>query len=101
MLEKTQTGGVDIFGRECHCAVFANAIDPSFFRFVTLFWPKQVKAAKLEEIHAKMVMKEGTPRTTSDAKQRPRPSTSSKPIANGVHPSAPASSSRLNGKSHR
>jgi hypothetical protein len=27
-------------------------------RFVTLFWPKKVKAAKLEEIHAKMVLKE-------------------------------------------
>jgi len=27
--------------------------------FVTLFWPKKVKASKLEEIHAKMVMKEG------------------------------------------
>ncbi|KZT42463.1 hypothetical protein SISSUDRAFT_980248 [Sistotremastrum suecicum HHB10207 ss-3] len=26
--------------------------------FVTLFWPKKVKAAKLEEIHAKMVIKE-------------------------------------------
>jgi len=28
-------------------------------RFVTLFWPKKVKAGKLEEIHAKMVIKEG------------------------------------------
>ena len=29
-------------------------------RFVTLFWPKKVKAGKLEEIHAKMVMKESS-----------------------------------------
>lgn len=72
-------------------------------RFVTLFWPKQVKAAKLEEIHAKMVMKEGTPRTSSDSRQRPRPSGgSSKPMANGVHASTSASSSsRTNGKSYR
>lgn len=27
--------------------------------FVTLFWPKKVRATKLEEIHGKMVMKEG------------------------------------------
>ncbi|KAJ2916766.1 hypothetical protein MD484_g3612, partial [Candolleomyces efflorescens] len=35
--------------------------------FVTLFWPKKVKASKLEEIHAKMVMKEAAPRSTSQA----------------------------------
>ena len=35
-------------------------------RFVTLFWPKKVKASKLEEIHGKMVMKE-----SSGTKQTP------------------------------
>lgn len=29
-------------------------------RFVTLFWPKKVKASRLEEIHGKMVMKESS-----------------------------------------
>jgi len=41
-------------------------IDVRPLRFVTLFWPKKVKASKLEEIHGKMVMKEG-----SGAKQTP------------------------------
>ncbi|KAH6913788.1 hypothetical protein BKA70DRAFT_1054217, partial [Coprinopsis sp. MPI-PUGE-AT-0042] len=46
--------------------------------FVTLFWPKKVKATKLEEIHAKMVMKESGPRTstgyasTSESNKKPR-----------------------------
>jgi chromodomain-helicase-DNA-binding protein 1 len=59
-------------------------------------------AAKLEEIHAKMVMKEGTPRTTSSAKQTIRsvPS-SSKPMANGIHASTSSSSSKMNGKPYR
>ncbi|EPS97739.1 hypothetical protein FOMPIDRAFT_38562 [Fomitopsis schrenkii] len=43
--------------------------------FVTLFWPKKVKAGKLEEIHAKMVMKEGAPRASSSD----GPSVSKKP----------------------
>ncbi|KAF9049967.1 SNF2 family N-terminal domain-containing protein [Panaeolus papilionaceus] len=61
--------------------------------FVTLFWPKKVKASKLEEIHAKMVMKEATPRQPSDgvASKKARPTTSVK--TNG------SSSSRPNGKS--
>ncbi|PPQ99451.1 hypothetical protein CVT24_005258 [Panaeolus cyanescens] len=61
--------------------------------FVTLFWPKKVKASKLEEIHAKMVMKEATPRQPSDgvASKKARPTTSMK--TNG------SSSSRTNGKS--
>lgn len=69
-------------------------------RFVTLFWPKKVKAAKLEEIHAKMVMKEGTPRTSAmvAAPKVPRPSTGGK--TNGSLPT-PSSSHRNNGKPHR
>ncbi|KAG6903097.1 hypothetical protein C0995_006284 [Termitomyces sp. Mi166 len=65
--------------------------------FVTLFWPKKVKASKLEEIHAKMVMKEGAPRaqTDSSAQKKPRMSTSSLK-SNGSVPN-----SRTNGKSHR
>lgn len=63
-------------------------------RFVTLFWPKKVKASKLEEIHAKMVMKEAAPRTQSDSGATKKPRVGSK--ANGT-----TSSARTNGKSHR
>jgi chromodomain-helicase-DNA-binding protein 1 len=51
------------------------------YSFVTLFWPKKVKATKLEEIHAKMVMKESAPRTGSSdpgSSKKPRPNTSGK-----------------------
>ncbi|EIN11962.1 hypothetical protein PUNSTDRAFT_99321 [Punctularia strigosozonata HHB-11173 SS5] len=67
--------------------------------FVTLFWPKKVKAAKLEEIHAKMVMKEGAARTTSDSNvaKKPRASSSGKSIPNG----ASSSAAKTNGKSYR
>ncbi|KAG6920300.1 hypothetical protein DXG01_005069 [Tephrocybe rancida] len=68
--------------------------------FVTLFWPKKVKASKLEEIHAKMVMKEGAPRAQPESTQKkPRMSASSSK-SNGAS-SVPNSSSRTNGKSHR
>lgn len=69
-------------------------------RFVTLFWPKKVKASKLEEIHAKMVMKEAAPRAQSDnsAPKKPRVSGSSK--VNGSA-SVPNPSTRTNGKSYR
>lgn len=66
--------------------------------FVTLFWPKKVKASKLEEIHAKMVMKEAAPRPSSDAtnaSKKPRPTTSDKTLS----PSNVAM--KTNGKSHR
>ncbi|EGO25230.1 hypothetical protein SERLADRAFT_361029 [Serpula lacrymans var. lacrymans S7.9] len=63
--------------------------------FVTLFWPKKVKASKLEEIHAKMVMKEGAPRASADiANKKPRINTSAK--TNG---SVSSPSIRTNGKS--
>ncbi|KAF5370613.1 hypothetical protein D9758_001914 [Tetrapyrgos nigripes] len=67
--------------------------------FVTLFWPKKVKASKLEEIHAKMVMKEAAPRANSDphVPKKPRISTGAK--TNGSV--SGSSSSRTNGKSHR
>ncbi|KAF9075433.1 SNF2 family N-terminal domain-containing protein [Rhodocollybia butyracea] len=67
--------------------------------FVTLFWPKKVKASKLEEIHAKMVMKEAAPRAGSDPKalQKPRAATASLKT-NG---SSTSSSSRTNGKTYR
>ncbi|KAJ7178362.1 chromodomain-helicase DNA-binding protein [Mycena crocata] len=54
--------------------------------FVTLFWPKKVKASKLEEIHAKMVVK-GSEGSSKKAK------------TNGSAP--PASTPKTNGKSHR
>ena len=43
-----------------------GVIDVPHLRFVTLFWPKKVKASRLEEIHGKMVMKE-----SSGTKQAP------------------------------
>lgn len=64
-------------------------------RFVTLFWPKKVKAGKLEEIHAKMVIKEGG---DASVPKKPRLSSNGKPPGNGATPS---SSARTNGKSHR
>ena len=62
--------------------------------FVTLFWPKKVKAAKLEEIHAKMVMKESAPRAGSSDVV----SASKKPRLGSAAPSRPSSSSHANGK---
>ncbi|PCH43780.1 transcription regulator [Wolfiporia cocos MD-104 SS10] len=68
--------------------------------FVTLFWPKKVKAGKLEEIHAKMVMKESAPRASSSdgpsASKKPRLSTSVSSVG-GSRPPAP-SSTHTNGK---
>lgn len=76
--------------------LFFNLMNISFARFVTLFWPKKVKASKLEEIHAKMVMKEAG---DSNLK-KPRLGTGVSVKTNGS--SVPASSSvRSNGKSHR
>ena len=67
-------------------------------RFVTLFWPKKVRAAKLEEIHAKMVMKEAAPRSSGDAAmKRPKPSVPTK--SNGSMMGS--SSYHMNGKPHR
>ncbi|KAI0775711.1 SNF2 family N-terminal domain-containing protein [Trametes elegans] len=71
--------------------------------FVTLFWPKKVKAAKLEEIHAKMVMKESIPRaSSSDATsvaKKPRLSTGAASRSGGPSiPSASTTSSHTNGK---
>ncbi|KAG2146018.1 SNF2 family N-terminal domain-containing protein [Suillus bovinus] len=66
--------------------------------FVTLFWPKKVKASKLEDIHAKMVMKEAAPRASAEAStsaKKPRPVTGGK--SNGT----PSTASKANGKSHR
>ena len=73
--------------------------------FVTLFWPKKVKASKLEEIHAKMVMKEAAPRTAqveNGAAKKPRPMVPSG-SAGRTNGSVPSSSShstvgRTNGK---
>ncbi|TFK26522.1 transcription regulator [Coprinopsis marcescibilis] len=63
--------------------------------FVTLFWPKKVKASKLEEIHAKMVMKESAPRAPpTDSNKKPRPAGSSKSNGSG------SNAARSNGK-HR
>jgi len=68
-------------------------------RFVTLFWPKKVKASKLEDIHAKMVMKEAAPRASAEASasaKKPRPSTGGKSTGG---PSGIAM--KTNGKTHR
>ncbi|KAJ7747341.1 SNF2 family N-terminal domain-containing protein [Mycena metata] len=67
--------------------------------FVTLFWPKKVKASKLEEIHAKMVVK-----LNSDAPRAGSESAAKKPRVSG--PKTNGSSSvppppKTNGKSHR
>ncbi|KAJ6587088.1 SNF2 family N-terminal domain-containing protein [Mycena vulgaris] len=69
--------------------------------FVTLFWPKKVKASKLEEIHAKMVVKlnSDAPRASSEsASKKPRVSG---PKTNGSAPPAGAGTPKTNGKSHR
>lgn len=63
--------------------------------FVTLFWPKKVKAAKLEEIHAKMVIKEAG---DANVPKKPRLSSNGKPAGNGT---ASTTSVRTNGKPHR
>jgi hypothetical protein len=99
---KIVNGGVDIYGRELqdNVAVGSSFTTSKISSFVTLFWPKKVKASKLEEIHAKMVMKESAPRAASDAgpSKKPRPSTSGK--TNGSL-STPSSAIKANGKSHR
>ncbi|KAI0695471.1 SNF2 family N-terminal domain-containing protein [Cytidiella melzeri] len=66
--------------------------------FVTLFWPKKVKAGKLEELHTKMVTKEkessSAPRAGSSevVSKKPRLSSSAPSKPNG------SSSSHVNGK---
>jgi chromodomain-helicase-DNA-binding protein 1 len=70
------------------------------YSFVTLFWPKKVKASKLEEIHAKMVMKEAAPRAQSDNSSLKKPRASGSSKANGST-SIPNTSMRTNGKSYR
>ena len=82
---------------QTHQSLTSNAnIEPSF-RFVTLFWPKKVRAAKLEEIHAKMVIKEAG---DTNVPKKPRLSSNGKPVGNGAA-TTPASSVRTNGKPHR
>lgn len=52
-------GGRDTCGRTFSWLSEGGGVFDVFHpRFVTLFWPKKVKASKLEEIHGKMVMKE-------------------------------------------
>ncbi|KAG1790700.1 uncharacterized protein HD556DRAFT_1488438 [Suillus plorans] len=65
--------------------------------FITLFWPKKVKASKLEDIHTKMVMKEAAPRASAGAStsaEKPRPITGGK--SNGT----PSTTTKANGKAH-
>ncbi|KAF9568036.1 chromodomain-helicase DNA-binding protein [Agrocybe pediades] len=69
--------------------------------FVTLFWPKKVKASKLEEIHAKMVMKESAPRQQADGNAQKKPRMSVGVKTNGSTSAPTASSVRTNGKSYR
>jgi chromodomain-helicase-DNA-binding protein 1 len=73
-------------------------------RFVTLFWPKKVKASKLEEIHAKMVMKESAPRAPTDpaASKKPRTSGAGGGKTNGTLSASSSSGAlRTNGKPYR
>ena len=73
-------------------------------RFVTLFWPKKVKAAKLEEIHAKMVMKESAPRASSSdgpsASKKPRLSAGATSVSRngGSIPASSTATSLANNK---
>ena len=73
-------------------------------RFVTLFWPKKVKAAKLEEIHAKMVMKESAPRASSSdgpsASKKPRLSSGAASVSRngGSVPTSTTATSLANNK---
>ncbi|KAJ7217880.1 SNF2 family N-terminal domain-containing protein [Mycena pura] len=66
--------------------------------FVTLFWPKKVKASKLEEIHAKMVVK-----LNSDAPRAGSENAPKKPRVSGAktNGSALPTPPKTNGKSHR
>ncbi|KAF7315507.1 ATP-dependent DNA helicase [Mycena indigotica] len=64
--------------------------------FVTLFWPKKVKASKLEEIHAKMVVK-----LSSDTPKNGTESSSKKARLSGPNGSTSSHSPKTNGKSHR
>ncbi|TFL01506.1 SNF2 family N-terminal domain-containing protein [Pterulicium gracile] len=54
--------------------------------FVTLFWPKKVKASKLEEIHAKMVLKDTSGRQPSESAPKKPRTTSSGPSKPNGHP---------------
>jgi hypothetical protein len=103
-MERTGTVGEGTCGRECpNMLIFSyNSYPPPLpTRFVTLFWPKKVKASKLEEIHAKMVMKEAAPRTQTDnnASKKPRLSVGVK--SNGSSSAPTTASARTNGKSYR
>ena len=94
--EKTEIDGEGTSGRAYNPANPSRAtLTLSHFRFVTLFWPKKVKAAKLEEIHAKMVIKEAG---DTNVPKKPRLSSNGKPVGNGA---APSTSVRTNGKPHR
>lgn len=77
-----------------------SGLHSTLHSFVTLFWPKKVKAGKLEEIHAKMVMKEAS--AEPGASKKPRTSLPN-PKTNGsaVPVSGQSSSVKVNGKSYR
>lgn len=69
--------------------------------FVTLFWPKKVRASKLEEIHQKMVVKDqkdSGPKSDGDGSVSKKIKLSGGPRTNG---NSVTSSARPNGKSHR
>ncbi|EJD52396.1 transcription regulator [Auricularia subglabra TFB-10046 SS5] len=72
--------------------------------FVTLFWPRKVKHAKLQEIHARMITNSAQP-TPSSSKKHRQPSLSggappqiAPRHSNGGGPSMPGSASRSNGR---
>jgi chromodomain-helicase-DNA-binding protein 1 len=70
--------------------------------FVTLFWPKKVKASKLQDIHAKMVQKEkpagaGTP-VPSDSGAGAAAAAKKRPSVGGK---SSGGTPKANGKPHR
>ena len=67
--------------------------------FVTLFWPRKVKHAKLQEIHARMVANSGS-QMPGSAKKRPPSvgSSSTAPLASPRPSNGTPSGSRSNGR---
>jgi len=103
---KIGIGGEDIYGRKSRSSSCSSTISKPVFplfdcSFVTLFWPKKVKASKLEEIHAKMVMKESAPRQQADNNAQKKPRLSVGVKTNGSSSAPNTASVRTNGKSYR
>jgi chromodomain-helicase-DNA-binding protein 1 len=83
----------------CFCFIINAKISAFLRSFVTLFWPKKVKASKLEEIHAKMVQKEVNNRPSAEPTSKVS-SKSKRPPINGKS-SGSGTPITANGKAHR